>query len=88
MIPQDTSPEAYKKQMEIIMAMTPQARFMQGIEMINTVHTLVENSIKAQQPNISPTELKVAVFLRYYKNDYTPEQLEPILAYLRKPLEK
>ena len=86
MIPQDTTDHAYRKQLEIIMAMTPAQRFMQGIEMIDAVRMLVENSIKAEHPDISEVELKVAVFLRYYQNDYSPEECEKIVAYLRKPL--
>jgi hypothetical protein len=79
----DTNPEMRKIQSAITFAMTPQERFMQGIEMIDYVRMVVENSIKAQNPTISETELKVQVFRRYYQKDFSPEKLEEIIAWLR-----
>ena len=79
----DTTPEMRKMQAAISAAMTPQERFMQGIEMMDYVKMVVENSIKAQNPNISETELKVAVFIRYYKKNFTPERLADIIAWFR-----
>jgi hypothetical protein len=79
----DTSPEMRKIQSAITFAMTPQERFMQGVEMIDYVRMVVENSIKAQNPTISETELKVQVFRRYYQKDFSPEKLEEIIAWLR-----
>ena len=42
----DTSLIAHKKQMEIIMSKTAQERFMMGIEMMNDVRKMVENSMR------------------------------------------
>lgn len=74
----DTTPEAHKKQLEIIMSKTPQERFMMGLEMVDSVYTMVGNSIRQQNPNLSPAELQVAIFKRYYRKDFSPELLERI----------
>ena len=74
----DTTPEAHKKQLKIIMSKTPQERFMMGLEMVDSVYTMVGNSIRQQNPNFSPAELQVAIFKRYYRKDFSPELLERI----------
>lgn len=79
----DTTPEMQKKQAAITALMTPQERFMQGVEMIDYVRMVVENSIKAQNPTISEIELKIQVFIRYYKKDFTPQKLEEIILWFR-----
>ena len=79
----DTTPEAHKKQLEIIMSKTPQERFMMGLEMVDSVYTMVSNSIRQQNPNLSPAELQVAIFKRYYRKDFSPELLERICQSMR-----
>jgi hypothetical protein len=74
----DTTEEARKKQLEIIFSKTPEECFLMGIEMINYVRMVVENSIRAEQPNISPTDLKIAVFKRYYGNEFSKEEIARI----------
>jgi hypothetical protein len=80
----DTSEEARKKQLEIIFSKTPEERFLMGIEMINYVRMVVENSIRAENPAISPIDLKVAVFKRYYGNEFSQEEIERIEESMRK----
>ena len=79
----DTSLIAHKKQMEIIMSKTAQERFMMGIEMMNDVRKMVENSIRLQFPHISPVEFHIEVFKRYYRKDFSPEHLERICQSMR-----
>ena len=79
----DTTPEAHKKQLEIIMSKTLQERFMMGLEMVDSVYTMVSNSIRQQNPNLSPAELQVAIFKRYYRKDFSPELLERICQSMR-----
>ena len=79
----DTTPEAHKKQLEIIMSKTPQECFMMGLEMVDCVYTMVSNSIRQQNPNLSPAELQVAIFKRYYRKDFSPELLERICQSMR-----
>jgi hypothetical protein len=76
----DTPDFIYKKQFEIIFSKTPQERFLMGFDMIESVKKMVENSIRQEIPTISDLDLRIAVFKRYYQNDFSPPQLEKIAA--------
>lgn len=71
----DTTPEARQKQLSIIFSKSPEERFLMGIEMIDYVYMVVENSIKAENPNISLIDLKIAVFKRYYGKEFSKEEM-------------
>ena len=75
----DTPDFIYKKQFDIIFSKTPQERFLMGFDMIESVKSMVENSIRKETPAISDLDLRIAVFKRYYQNDYSPIQLEKII---------
>ena len=74
----DTTPAVHQKQRDIIMSKTPQERFMMGIEMMDSVHTMVSNSIRQLNPDMHTADLQVAIFKRYYRKDFSPELLERI----------
>ena len=76
----DTPAFIYKKQFDIIFSKTPQERFLMGFDMIESVKRMVENSIRRETPSISDFDLRIAVFRRYYQNDFSPIQLEKIVA--------
>lgn len=78
----DTPDFIYQKQFDIIFSKTPKERFLMGFEMIESVKRIVENSIRREKPAISDLDLRVAVFKRYYQNDFPPVQLEKIAAAL------
>ncbi len=82
----DTPDFVYQKQFDIIFSKTPKERFQMGFDMIESVKRIVENSIRKEIPTISDIDLRIAVFKRYYQNDFSPTQLETIgaafLAYL------
>lgn len=78
----DTSDFIYQKQFDIIFSKSPKERFLMGFEMIESVKRIVENSIRREKPGISNLDLRVAVFKRYYQNDFSPLQLEKIAAAL------
>ena len=69
----DTSPEMRKKQLEGIFKMSAKERFAQGLAMIDFVRQTVENSIKKQNPTLSETEFKIAIFKRYYGKEFSEE---------------
>ena len=48
--------------------------------MIESVRSLVENSIRREHPTMSSLDVRIAVFKRYYVNDFSPTQLETIAA--------
>ena len=75
----DTTATAHAQQLAIIYAKTAHERAMMGIEMINTVRQVVENSIRAKEPNISQKELLIAVIKRYYSNEFTEDELSKII---------
>jgi hypothetical protein len=79
----DTSPEAHKKQVEIILAKTPEERFRMGMEMIDLARIMVQDAILRSQPGIDQVTLTCSIFRRYFKNDFSPEQMEQILASIR-----
>ena len=62
---------------------TPSQRVRMMSEMFDTARRLLVSGIRAEQPAISDTELKVEVFLRTYRDDYTAADRDRIVAYLR-----
>ncbi len=78
----DTPDFIYQKQFDIIFSKTPKERFLMGFDMIESVKRIVENSIRREKPTISDLDLRVAVFKRYYQNDFSTVQLETIAAAL------
>jgi hypothetical protein len=75
----DTTTAAHAQQLAIIYAKTPHERAMMGIEMIDTVRQIVENSIRVKEPNISPKDLLIAVIKRYYVTDFSEIELSKII---------
>ena len=80
----DTTPEARKKQIEVILSKSMQERLLMGLEMMEEMRQITLNSIRLKNPGISETELKVEFVKRYYSKDFTPEKLADIISWLRK----
>lgn len=80
----DTSPEIEEKMREMFRAKSPMERFKMGCSMYDTVKWLAIRAIKEKNPNISPAALRQELFLRFYRDDFTSEQCERIVAYLGK----
>jgi hypothetical protein len=74
----DTPAHIYAAQRAIIATKTPAERFQMVFDMIEYSRMVVTNSIKAQQPDISLIDLKVAVFRRFYKHDFSATALNEI----------
>jgi hypothetical protein len=79
----DTSSHITQKIYEMIQQKTPTERLEMGISMYETSRSLIIWSILNDQPDISKSELKVELFLRFYGNDFSLEQREKIIAHLR-----
>ncbi|MCK4664160.1 MAG: hypothetical protein KAT68_14930 [Bacteroidales bacterium] len=75
----DTSNEIQQKQLEIILAKTPQERFLIGTETIDFGRTLVESGIKQKNSKISELNLKIEVFKRYYSDVFNDDEIEKII---------
>ncbi len=67
--------------------MSAAERSIQGMEMIDFVRMTVENSIRRDNPNLSETEFKIAIFKRYYGKEFSEEEQTRIVAHFRE-LEK
>ena len=74
----DTPDYIYKIQYNIIAAKSMNERVQLGLDTIDDTRKWIVNSIKMQNPTINAADLAVEIFLRYYKNDFTTEQLEKI----------
>jgi hypothetical protein len=63
-----------------IMGKSDMDRFRMGFEMADFGPRVVEESIKQQYPDWSAGELKVAVFERIYRTDFSAEEMARIKA--------
>lgn len=79
----DTPDHIGKLQNEIFLKNSLSRRFELGFQMIESVKKIVENSIRLKNPQISDIDLKVAVFERFYKNDFSEEKKEDIIKAMR-----
>lgn len=59
-------------------------RLLMGCSMFDMSKRLVENSIKHSNPNIGDEELRVQVFLRFYKWDFDEQERARIIDHLRR----
>jgi hypothetical protein len=75
----DTTAAARAQQLAIIYSKTAHERAMMGIEMINTVRQVIENTIRAKEPQISQKDLLIAVIKRYYVREFTDIELSKII---------
>jgi hypothetical protein len=51
--------------------------------MFSTSKVLIATGIRHQHPDISDIDLKIAVFLKLYGDDFDEEQKQKIIAHLR-----
>ena len=75
----DTPDHIRKLQNEIFLKNSLSRRFELGFQMIESVKKIIENSIRSKNPQISTTDLKIEVFKRFYKNDFSEEKMEDIV---------
>jgi hypothetical protein len=80
----DTSPEMERKMMEMIMTKSPIERVMMGCSMYETSKQLIIEGILRQNPGISKVKLRQEIFLRFYRDDFTPSQRDKILEHLER----
>jgi hypothetical protein len=79
----DTSPEARKKQLEIILLKTKEERLLMALQMMDDVRLLVLEGIRRHKPKISEADLKIEFIKQYYKHDLTPEYLEGVFHWIK-----
>lgn len=74
----DTPEHIRKLQSDFFKKKSVDERFKIGLEMMEDGRRMVEAALRQQHPEWSAAELKVGVFKRMYRPDFTPEQLEII----------
>jgi hypothetical protein len=80
---QDTSNDIRHKHYEIILDKSPQERFLMALQMMDDVREIVLNSIRNSNKEISETDIKIEFMKRYYKNDFTQQQMEDIVKWFK-----
>ena len=77
----DTTPEMAARYRAMIEARPPGgARFRIASDMFDITRAMVIAGIRAARPDITDAELRQELFLRYYGDEFSPEQREKILA--------
>ena len=76
---EDTTPEMYKIRRSFLMNKTDSERFFMSVEMYEMFKAFVKSSILNEHPNISERELCKEIFKRFYKNDFSKDEMEKIL---------
>lgn len=80
----DTSPSVEKKMREMLRNKDPVERLKMGCSMYQTSRYLIERAIKEENPSISKGDLKKEIFLKFYRDDFSPEECERIIKHLQK----
>ncbi len=79
----DTSDAMAEKMRALIRLKTPQERFMMRCSMYAASKILVTRAILEENPSITGTQLKQELFLKFYGDDFTPEEKAKILAHFQ-----
>lgn len=79
----DTSPGVEQRFRELMRKKTGQERLLMGLSMFDASKSIVTASILAEEPDIQEQDLRIRLFLRFYKNDYNQAERERIIKYLK-----
>lgn len=80
---EDTSPEIAEKMREMYQKKSPLERLQMGCSMYDMSRYLITCAILRENPNISKSAFRQEIFLRFYGNDFEPEEREKILNHLK-----
>lgn len=79
----DTSPEINSRVHQMMKKKSGPDRLLMGCSMFDMAKEIVQASIRAENPDISPEELRAQLFLRFYKNDFSERERERIINHLK-----
>ena len=79
----DTTNEARRKQIEIVMNKTESERLEMALEMMEDVREMVMEGIRQQNPGISIANQKIEFVKRYYKNDLSDEDMKGVIEFIK-----
>ena len=75
----DTSPEIEARFQEMMMRKSGQERMKMGFSMFEMARRQVIASIKADNPSADENDVKRGLFMRFYGQDFSPEEQEKII---------
>jgi hypothetical protein len=78
----DTSDAMEQRYREMLMSRSGEERVLMAFAMFDFARAIMRGSLEKQFPD--PVELKTQMFLRMYGQDFPAEQLEKIVAWLRR----
>lgn len=76
----DTPPEVEEQYRAMLMQRTGEERLIMGCAMRDTARTLVEASLREQNPLATEAEIRKGVFLRFYGHEFDAPTRDKILA--------
>ena len=76
----DTPPEMDARYQHMLMQRSGEERLMMGCAMRETARTLVEASIREQDPQATLETVRKGLFLRFYGHEFDADSREKILA--------
>jgi hypothetical protein len=81
----DTPPDVEQRYREMLLALPGARRLEMGASMHATARALARAGILARRPDATEVELRQALFLHFYGDDFSPRDRERILAWLAPP---
>ena len=79
----DTHPKVKRRYEKMLLSQSGEERLLMGDSMFETARELVLTSIKAANPKASPAEIRSALFLRFYGQEFSDEERQKILTALK-----
>ena len=79
----DTNSEIDAKFCKMIMLESGERRLLMGCSMFDSARQIVRSSIYNKHPDITESQMKKEIFLRFYGQEFTTEDKKKILAALR-----
>jgi hypothetical protein len=81
----DTHPEIAARFRDLMKAKSNEQRLLMGCSMFDTAKQVVRSAIYSQRPAITPREMKIEIFLRFYALDFSPADREKMLLMFASP---
>jgi len=75
----DTHESIQKRFFQMMMSKSPVDRLRMGCSMFDSAKQIVRSSILERNPDGSPLEIRKEMFLRFYGQDFQPDQKIKIL---------
>jgi hypothetical protein len=79
----DTSDEARRKQIEIVMNKTESERLEMALQMMEDVREMVMDGIRQQNPGISVADQKIEFVKKYYKKDLSEDDMKGVIQFIK-----